>query len=86
MLLVKITGSIFVFCTFVNHATNSPFFRLKLANIRILMKNILTAAAFFQALPFLPKRRQKTLPFRGRPKIFNPMTRYTLKLRALSHL
>jgi len=80
MLSVKTTGSIFVFCTFVNHATNSPFFRLKLANIRILMKNILTAAAFFTSVTLFAQTTAKDFTISGTAKNLQPNDKVYLEI------
>ncbi len=80
MLSVKITGSIFVFCTFVNHATNKPVFRLKLANIRILMKHILTAAAFLTSFTLFAQSTAKEFTITGTAKNLQPEHKIYLEI------
>lgn len=65
---MKITGSIFVFCTFVYHTTNPPYFRLKWANIRITMKKLLTAVALLTSISLFAQSTPKEFTISGTAK------------------
>lgn len=68
MLLVRMTGSIFVFCTFVTHATKAAFFRSLLANIRTTMKQLLTASALLASITLFAQSTPKDFTISGSAK------------------
>lgn len=80
MLLVRMTGSIFVFCTFVTHATKAAFFRSLLANIRTTMKQLLTASALLASITLFAQSTPKDFTISGTAKTLQPKEKVYLEI------
>jgi len=80
MLSVGITGSIFVFCTFVNHATKTVLFRSLMANIRNTMKQLLTASALLASISLFAQSAPKDFTISGTAKTLQPNDKVYLEI------